>query len=644
MLTKRSQDARNPFPPQARRCSRALLTVSTAAVVVGALTLVPATASPAQPQPQAPSQAEAQGWDDIAYRGAIEVVQAGDGPEDDSVLTGKVFVDEDRDSASDDEAGLAGVTVTNGRDVVRTDDEGRYELPVFDNMTVSITQPSGYQVPVDEYNVPQFHYNHLPEGSPELRYGGIEPTGPLPAAINFPLVESELTAEAAQSCVIAGDLQTYDKQEVEYARAGAIKDLSERDDYAGCGTLFVGDVVGDDLSLYPDIKELTAETNGPARFLPGNHDLDFDAPSAAHSFDTFREELAPAYYSYDVGDMHVVALNTVDYPCTAAEDSPEGIEEHCADPEGSPSYNGRISDEQLAWLESDLENVSDDKLIVVAGHIGLLNYADESSPVHQVDQVVRVHELLEGREAVGLSGHSHSIENLKTGDDVEGWRDLFGIEGIPFPHITAGAISGDWYSGEVGEDGYPTAIGRDGGRPGVVTLDVEGNQFQERYTVTGESDEVQTQLGLNSPTFRDWFDERQEWNDDPVGEAPELDEPLVLDRADLADGTWLTTNFFMGSTGSAVEVAVDGAPAEEATRTQQMEGEDVNVGVEYADPYALAQQLVHGGSLADRTMHLWRFDLPGDLEAGAHTAEVTATDSYGREFTDVLEFEVVEEG
>src|SRR5699024_1568062 len=47
-------------------------------------------------------------------------------------------------------------------------------------------------------------------------------------------------------------------------------------------------------------------------------------------------------------------------------------------------------------------------------------------------------------------------------------------------------------------------------------------------------------------------------------------------------------------------------------------------------------------SLADRTMHLWRFDLPDDLDAGQHTAEVTATDSYGREFTDVLEFEAVD--
>lgn len=601
-----------------------------AAVLAGSTIMAPAPAA----------AAPAEGGEDTVYRGGVEVVRTSTGAEDDSVLTGTVFVDADQDSTSDgDESGLPGVMVTNGRDVVRTDSEGRYRLPAFDNMTVSITQPSGYQVPLDENNVAQFHYNHLPEGSPDLRYGGIEPTGPLPSEVNFPVAESEGTAADAQSCVIAGDLQTYNEQEIEYARAGAIRDLADRDDYATCGTLFVGDVTGDDLSLYPAIKDLVGETNGPARFLPGNHDLDFDAPDSAHSFDTFRAQLAPEYYSYDVGDVHVVALNTVDYPCTAHEDSPEGIAEHCSDPEGSPAYNGRLDEDQLTWLEHDLANVGRDKLIVVASHISLLNYADESDPQHQVDQVRRVHELLRGREAVALSGHSHSIENLKTGDSSEGWNDLFGVEGLPFPHITAGAISGDWYSGEVGEDGYPTAIGRDGGRPGVVTLDIEGNQFQERYTVTGESDDVQTQLGINSPTYREWY---QEWQDSPDGGAPALEDPLVVDRSDLANGSWLTTNFFFGSTGSEVEVSIDGEPAEEASRTQQMAGEGVNIGAEYSDPYAVAQQLVHGGSLADRTMHLWRFDLPKNLDTGEHTAEVTATDSYGREFTDVLEFEVVD--
>ncbi|MGP3929095.1 calcineurin-like phosphoesterase C-terminal domain-containing protein [Nonomuraea sp. KM88] len=583
-------------------------------------------------------------WNKTAYRGHVEVVRTPDGPADPSVLTGTVFDDRDRDSVHDrHERGLRDVVVSNGRDVVTTDSRGRYRLPVYDNMTVFITQPAGYQVPVDASNVAQFHYNHLPEGSPELRYGGIAPTGALPNAVNFPVVRSTRTKTREQHCVIAGDLQPYNKTEIGYARKGAMADLAKRNDYQGCGTLFIGDVVGDDLSLYPDVKELTSLTNGPARFLPGNHDLDFDAETAEHSFDTFRAQLAPAYYSYDVGEVHVVALNTVRYPCTPDVDNADGLRPQCDDPAGKPAYNGRLSEDQLTWLERDLAEVDRGKLIVVASHISLLNWADEGSPIHNVDQVRKVHELLDGRKAVAVSGHSHSIENMKTGDLAQGWRDLFGVEGLPFPHITAGAISGDWYSGELTDEGYPVAVGRDGGMPGLLTLDIRGSSFKERYTVTGKSDRVQTQLGLNSPAYREWYAARQAWNEDQQGEAPELGDPNVLDRDDLNGRTWLTTNFWMGSTGSTVKVSIDHGPAREATRTQELRGEDQLVGPEWADPHAVARQLVGDASIADRSMHLWRFELPADLAEGEHRARVTATDSYGRKFTDELRFTVAEQ-
>ncbi|MBF8184629.1 calcineurin-like phosphoesterase C-terminal domain-containing protein [Nonomuraea sp. K274] len=621
--------------PRARAKVRLALAL-TALAAGSAAAIVPATAAVASPSSDA--------WNETAYRGQVEVVRTTDGPADPSVLTGTVFVDRDRDSVNDrNERGLRGVVVSNGRDVVTTDSRGRYRLPVYDNMTVFITQPSGYQVPVDASNIAQFHYNHLPEGSPELRYGGIEPTGPLPDAVNFPLVQSNPAKSQEQHCVIAGDLQPYNKTEVGYAREGAINDLAQRHDYQGCGTLFIGDVVGDDLSLYPDVKELTGLTNGPARFLPGNHDLDYDAETAEHSFDTFRAQLAPAYYSYDVGDVHVLALNTVRYPCTPDVDNADGRRPQCDDPAEKPAYNGRLGDDQLAWLERDLAKVGRDKLIVVASHISLLNWADEGSPIHNVDQVREVHDLLNGRKAVAVSGHSHSIENMKTGDLAQGWRDLFGVEGLPFPHITAGAISGDWYSGELTEDGYPVAVGRDGGMPGLLTLDVKGNSFKERYTVTGKDDEVQTQLGINSPAYREWYAARQAWNEDQQGEAPEPGDPNVVDREDLTGRTWLTTNFWMGSTGSTVKVKIDGDPEREATRTQELRGEDQLVGPEWSDPHAAAQQLLSDASLADRSMHLWRFELPADLAAGEHSAEVTATDSYGRRFTDELRFQVVEQ-
>ncbi|MBA8946453.1 calcineurin-like phosphoesterase C-terminal domain-containing protein [Streptomyces calvus] len=610
-------------------------------LAVQTATAAPATAAHADRN----DRHESNDWDANAYRGEVEVVPADEDTADEGrLLTGRVFLDGDRDSRSDGrERGLAGVVVSNGRDVVTTDRHGRYRLPAYDNMTVFITQPSGYQVPVDEHNVAQFHYNHLPAGSPELRYGGIEPTGPLPEAVNFPLVKSRATKDREQHCLIAGDLQTYDKEEVGYARAGAISDLSRRNDYTGCGALFIGDVVGDDLSLYPDVKGLTAELNGPVRFLPGNHDLDFDAKTAEHSFDTFRAQMAPAYYSYDVGRTHVIALNTVRYPCTPDVDNADGRHTNCNDPENSPSYNGRLDEKQLEWLEQDLAKVPSDKLVVVAGHIPLLTFADEGSARHQVDQVREVYDLLEGRRAVSVAGHTHSIENMKTGDLFKGWRDLFGVEGLPFPHITAGAISGDWYSGELTDKGYPVAVGRDGARPGVLTLDIKGNSFEERFTVTGEKDDVQMQLGVNSPTYRQWYVDRRAWNADKQGEAPELGDPTVVSRDDLTGTTWLTTNFWMGSTGSKVKVSIDGGRAREAVRTQQARGEDQLIGPEWSDPHAAAQQLVNGGSVADRTMHLWRLELPSGLEAGTHRAKVTATDSHGRSFTETLRFTVVEE-
>lgn len=102
----------------------------------------------------------------------------------------------------------------------------------------------------------------------------------------------------------------------------------------------------------------------------------------------------------------------------------------------------------------------------------------------------------------------------------------------------------------------------------------------------------------------------------------------------------MTTNFWMGSTGSTVNVRLDGGRAVKAVRTQQMQGEGQLIGAAWSDPVAVQEQLVHGGSLADRTMHLWWLELPSDLAAGKHTAQVTATDAYGRQFTETQSFRV----
>ncbi|WP_245634315.1 calcineurin-like phosphoesterase C-terminal domain-containing protein [Janibacter corallicola] len=483
------------------------------------------------------------------------------------------------------------MSVSNGREVVTTDAKGRYELSVDENTNVFVTQPAGYQVPVDEDNIAQFSYVHLPTGSPDLKYGGIEPTGELPDAVNFPMARSQQTKVPQQNCIIGGDVQTYTRQEVEYARTGAFTDLAQRDDYAGCGALFLGDIVGDDLSLYDQTRGLTSMVNGPVRMLPGNHDLDYDA-SSEHRFDTYRSQFGADYYSYDVGNMHVVALDSVQYAAGA-------------------DYYGGLGEDQLEWLRQDIATVPKQKTVVLAAHIPLVDYVDQAESTHQVQETKEVHEIVAGHEAIALGGHSH---------------------------ITAGAISGDWYSGRLGEAGVPTALQRDGARPGVLTLQSRPDGRSERFTVTGGDESTQMNVGVNTPRYREWFEAHREAD----GGAPELAEPNRVSSEDLAEGTYLTANVFAGSTGSGVTIAVDGGEAKEATRTQPMTGEARRVGALWSDPVAVQEQLVHGGSVADSSMHLWRLQLPTDLAAGEHTAEVTSTDRYGNTSTETIDFTVTD--
>lgn len=611
-----SQHLSHPSTARSRdpRPRRAL----SAAVLTAGLSLTLLAPAPALAQEPSRSSTSADDWNGKAFRGQVDVTAGPDADQD--VLDGAVFDDRNRNSQQDPgEHGIAGVEVSNGREIVTTDRQGRYEISVRDGETVFLTQPAGYQVPVDEDNVAQFFYTHMPAGSPELRYGGIDPTGPLPDAVDFPLARTTDTLSRDQRCLIGGDIQTYTQEEVDYALRGAFADLTQRTDFTGCGALFIGDIVGDDLDLYDQTRELTSLLNGPARFLPGNHDLDLDA-DYDHRFDTYRSQFGPDYYSYDAGDVHVVSLNTVQHS------------------QGAPyngTYNGGIDDEQLAWLRQDIANTPEDKLIVLATHIPLLNWHDQGSDRHQVDQVQAIHDIIGDRPAVAFGGHSHTLEVMREGDSMEGWKNLYGVDELPFDHITAGAISGDWYTGRVTEAGYPTALQRDGAVPGVFTLEAHGNRYQDSFIGTGRAASEQTSLGLNTPAYRDWYDANRR----NVGKAPAFETPLEVSADELGE-SWLTTNVWAGGTGTEVSVSIDSRPAQQAQRTQRLEGESKRVGAEFSDPAAAQEQLVHGGSIAEASGHLWRLDLPEDLAPGEHTAAVTQTDRYGVSTTERITFTV----
>ncbi|SLM88727.1 calcineurin-like phosphoesterase C-terminal domain-containing protein [Brevibacterium yomogidense] len=591
---------------------RFLSSAVTGVSAVAALTLM----APLAPAQAADPPAE-------LYEGHVEVDR---GEADDAeVLEGQVFDDVNQNSKLDeDERGVPGVAVSNGIDVVQTDGEGTYELPVRDNMTVSVTQPSGWQVPVDSDNFAQFSYNHMPEGSPDLKYGGIEPTGDTPRAVNFPMIESQGTAQAEQDCAIASDTQAYDKTEMGYARDGAVRDLVERDDYGACGVLLLGDNVGDDLSLNDDLRDIYSDVNGPVRAAPGNHDMDFDSEDDAHSLDTFRDQFGPSHFSYDVGETHFVVLDGIDY----------------SGDESTHKYTERFSEDQLEWLENDLANVPENAHVVIASHVPVVTH--RSAVIQNATDFYDI--IADYPNAVTVGGHTHTQENLVAGEQRAEWA-AEGIDELSHTQIVAGAVSGDWYSGGLNADGLPYAFTSDASEPGILTLEFDGADRSERYTVRNESDDHQLLLGVNSPEWRDWAQEAQDWQDaDKEGEEPEAISERVVTRDDLAEGdTWLTSSFLAGTSDASVEVSFDGTSPVVAEHTQPGEGEELRKGWEYTDPYTASQNLRTSGGVGQTSSHLWRAEIPSDLDLGTHTAEVTGTDRYDREFTETIRFTVVED-
>jgi hypothetical protein len=612
---------------------------------------------------------------DADYVGSVHVVR-GDAPADGA--RGTVFLDENRNSRLDaGEPGVEGVLVSNGREVVVTGADGRYSLPARDDMNLFVTKPAGHAVPVDADMVPQFSYVHKPEGSPPLRFGGIAPTGPLPSEVNFPLIRDEVGERF--ECLVFGDAQPYSNREIGYVRETAGRLLAGRDNARTECLIFAGDVMGDDLSLYPRFKRVIALGGVPQYYVAGNHDFDFDAARDADSMDTFRREWGPEYYSFDIGKVHFVVLDNVRYPCNGVDDHP-----FCA--EGAdPTYNGVITDRQLAWLENDLSHVPQDRLIVLVAHIPFVTFTDAHAQKHQTDNLDRLHEIIGDRPALGLTGHTHTTEHIAPGEHYAGWREATGTGPAKFRKIGVGALSGSWWAGDLNDAGVPHATQRLGAPRGYYRIAFDGTDYVDTYLTFDAGESAQMHAGFNTPRFRDWAEKLTGYAGlyaVPADVLPpvirsDLGDPGMLTRADLEGGTWVAVNVWNGSSETAVSVSIDGAAATEAERTQQGAGEAPRSGPEYADPVALAKQSTQGRTtwrsasggdetagyetwqgfdwaaevagpfqawmLAVKSNHLWRAELPADLPAGAHVMEIRATDRHGRTFTETLAFEVVEE-
>jgi hypothetical protein len=595
---------------------------------------------------------------------------------DDKTIAGVVFDDANHNGRLDaGERGVAGVKVSNSREVVLTDKAGRYALPVRSDMAVFVIQPSGWRVPTDARWVPRFAYQHKPAGTPKaLRYGGLPPTGPLPSAINFPIIPTEPGQNFA--CAVLGDIQPASNIEVGYVRDSLVRELVNAPKKPAC-LLALGDIVSDDLHLIPRTAEVMGAIGVPQWWVQGNHDYDHDADHDIDSSDTWRRLYGPNNYAFEMGQAVFIVLDNVSFPC--GEDPREARERPFCK-QYWKTYAGRLLPDQMAFIENVLKTTDPKKLVVFAAHIPFVGFDNSESQPHQTANLDELYVLVKGRPALSLTGHSHTLENMAPGDSMAGWKGTVGVSTIPFRHLVAGAVAGDWWGGDYDIDGTPMSIQGDGSPRGYVDFAVNGANYTLDYRASGLPRDRTMWLSISTPAFRDWADKIFAWRDAPEESRPpvpplsvqDLPDVKLLTPADLAGQSWLTADVWMGDSTTQVMVAIDGAAPQPMTRTQQMKGEGVRSGSTWSDPFALQRQLtmaraaiqsrsgdsetqgyVQGrqkrlppmppqprGSRADHSPHIWRYDLPKTLAEGTHTAVVTITRDQGEASHDTLVFEV----
>lgn len=599
---------------------------------------------------------------------------------DSATIAGAVFDDANHDGRLDaGELGVPGVKVSNGREVVLTDAQGRYALPARSDMAVFVIQPSGWRVPTDHRWVPQFAYQHKPAGSPKaLRYGGLPPTGPLPSAINFPIIPTGIRADAGArfECAVLGDVQPASNIEVGYVRDSLVRELLNAKTKPAC-LLALGDIVSDDLHLIPRTAEVMGAVGVPQWWVQGNHDYDHDADHDIDSSDTWRRLYGPNNYAFEMGQAVFIVLDNVSFPC--GEDPREARERPFCK-QYWKTYNGRLLPDQMTFIANVLKTTDPAKLVVFAAHIPFVGFDNSESQPHQTDNMGELYALVKGRPALSLTGHSHTLENMAAGDSMAGWKSTVGVSTLPFRHLVAGAVAGDWWGGDYDIDGTPMSLQGDGSPRGYVDFAVDGTAYTLDYRASGLPRERAMWLSVSTPRFRDWADKIFAWRDapeetrDPVPPLSVQDLPDVklLNKADLQGRSWITADVWMGDSTTKVMVSVDGAAPTPMTRTQEMHGEGIRSGSAYSDPFTLQRQLtmartaiqsrsgdvetqgyVQGrqkrlppmppqprGSRADHSPHIWRYDLPADLSEGLHTAVVTTTRDQGEPAHDTLVFEV----
>lgn len=490
---------------------------------------------------------------------------------------GSVFDDRNGNGMRDaGERGLAGVRVSDGVDIVATDRAGRFTLPVVPGRTRFVIKPAGYATPRRANGLPSF-WRHAPHpDAPALRFGGLRDAGE--ACPSFGL-RRQPRHTAPLDVIVMSDPQPKTGVDVGYYRRDIVDRLRRADGRppADLG-ITLGDIVNDDLALYPAMNAATASLGVPWLHVAGNHDVDPDATRDEDALSTFRDTFGPDTFAWEEAQADFVLLDDV-----------------ITRPGQKPAYIGGLRDDQFAFVEHYLAARDPRRLLVIGVHIPF--FPDGGETFRPADRERLFALLKDVPRVLLLSGHGH-VQRHVDHDASTGWHGA-----APLHEYNLGAACGAYWSGVGNADGIPDATMADGTPNGSARLRVADDG---RYTLAWQPAGITGDAGALTRAMR-------------------LHAPRVLRHG--AYPAWgVYANVFMGTPDTRVEVRVDAGAWQPMTRVEQP---DPWLAAENArDDEAPALRGFDRSPEAQPSTHLWRAALPTSLPAGEHRIEVRAFDRW----------------
>ena len=481
-------------------------------------------------------------------------------------------------------AGIAGIMVSNGDVVVLTDAAGRWALDLAVGDSVFVIKPSGWMTEItQETMLPRFTYLHVPDGSVAalaLHYPGVAPTGALPASIDFVLRRQ--VEPSKFDVLLFTDPQPENLAEIGYIRDDVVARCIGRNAAFG---ITHGDVMFDDLSHYDRYNRIVGTVGLPWYNCPGNHDINYEAPSDALSRETFKRVFGTRYHAFFYAGAVFFILDNVEYLGT--DPARNG---------GKGRYRGNFGDRQLKFIRNVLKHVPTDTLVVCSFHIPLKTLAGRGPGTTNVDTDAFLAVIASHKNSVSHSGHTHTNEH---------W--YFGAH----HHHVLSAVSGSWWSGPFDARGIPVAVQSDGAPNGSHLLSVDGNRYSTTLIPAHDPAISQIRLGIDS----------QGHHTGPIA------------RAALA-GSLVMANVFDGGPRSKVEIAIGAGTFVAMQKTERTDPYVV-------DLYARNQETKKHWVQPGKSSHLWQARLPGDMVVGAHAVQVRAWDEFGRAHLAGMVLEVI---